>query len=72
MNSLKYFILAATISGINCFGYAETPTNVNEYGTSWNWNGGTIELVSPERKAGQQSVLGLALLKQWIMSGSAL
>lgn len=34
---------------------------VNQYGTEWHWNKGTIEVKSPERQPGQESVLGLAL-----------
>lgn len=34
---------------------------VDQYGTEWHWNKGTIETVSPERQPGQKSVLGLTV-----------
>lgn len=41
--------------------------NVNEYGTEWKWNGGTIVVNSPEREAGQKSVLGLTVPKMEVV-----
>lgn len=47
--------LAVAVSSVPAF------AEVNEYGTEWHWNKGTIEVVSPERQPGQKSVLGMAL-----------
>ncbi len=35
--------------------------SINEYGTRWGWDNGTIVVDTPQREAGQRSVLGLAL-----------
>ena len=63
MNKTKLAAISLCLSTLSvCMplsAYAQT--NVNEYGTSWRWNGGTIEVESPERGEGQKSVLGLAL-----------
>ena len=63
MNKTKLAAISLCLSALSvCMplsAYAQT--NVNEYGTSWRWNGGTIEVESPERGEGQKSVLGLAL-----------
>ena len=47
--------LASAVSHVAAF------AEVNQYGTEWNWNKGTIEVKSPDRQPGQKSVLGLAL-----------
>lgn len=49
------------VSAMVCPQQAVSQKNVNEYGTEWSWNGGTIEVKNPERGADQKSVLGLAL-----------
>ena len=36
---------------------------ISEEGTKWNWNKGTIVVETPERPAGQESVIGMALPK---------
>ena len=41
--------------------------HTNENGTQWQWNAGTIEVVTPERPAGQQSVIQLALPKMEVV-----
>lgn len=40
---------------------SHTAAQVNQYGTEWHWKGGTIEVATPERPAGQRSVLGLTV-----------
>lgn len=40
-----------------------TETNINDKGTAWHWEGNTIVVETPERPAGQESVIGLALPK---------
>ena len=41
--------------------------NVNEYGTEWKWDGGTIVVKTPEREVGQKSVLGLTAPKMEVV-----
>ena len=44
-----------------------TKVNVNEHGTEWKWDGGTIVVNSPEREPGQKSVLGLTVPKMEVV-----
>ena len=41
--------------------------NVNEHGTEWKWDGGTIVVKTPERESGQKSVLGLTAPKMEVV-----
>ena len=41
--------------------------NVNEHGTEWKWDGGTIVVKTPEREVGQKSVLGLTVPKMEVV-----
>lgn len=61
MNKLSNFIIAAACAVMPAVLALTAGAEVNEYGTEWNWNKGTIEVKSPERQPGQKSVLGLAL-----------
>lgn len=56
LSLLSLAIISAPLCSVSTL-HAET----NQYGTEWHWNKGTIEVNSPERQPGQQSVLGLAL-----------
>ena len=52
------------------FGACATPTaevQTSEKGTQWSWNKGTIVVQTPERPAGQQSVIGMALPKMEVV-----
>lgn len=60
----KLFLLALCASLYACAPKAASDSvQVNDKGTEWTWNDGTIVVKSPEREAGQKSVLGLALPK---------
>lgn len=61
MKIFNGFALAACLALMPASGYIMAQTAVNEYGTEWKWNNGTIEVTSPEREPGQKSVLGLTL-----------
>lgn len=64
MNTIKSIILSAcmAVNPIVISASGQTADkNINEYGTEWQWNEGTIEVESPQRAPGQKSVLGLAL-----------
>ena len=41
----------------------KSTVQVNDKGTEWEWNKGTIVVKTPERPAGQESGIGLALPK---------
>ena len=53
--------LAVNLTCMPAYGQTMGKRHVNEYGTGWQWNEGTIEVESPQRASGQKSVLGLAL-----------
>ena len=61
MKRLSNLLIGAALAMSTAVAYIPAYSEVNEYGTEWNWNKGTIETVSPERQAGQKSVLGLSL-----------
>lgn len=61
MKILNSIIAAMCVSFLTAAQPVATETSVNEYGTEWKWNNGTIEVTSPKREAGQKSVLGLKL-----------
>lgn len=61
MKILSNLILAAAVAVVSAVPYIPAQAEVNQYGTEWNWNKGTIEVVNPERQPGQKSVLGLTL-----------
>ncbi|MGM9737168.1 MAG: Gfo/Idh/MocA family protein [Candidatus Cryptobacteroides sp.] len=44
-----------------------TKSFVNDKGTKWHWDGNTIVVEAPERPAGQESVIGLALPKMEVV-----
>ena len=45
----------------------KSTVQVNDKGTEWEWNKGTIVVKTPERLAGQESVIGLALPKMEVV-----
>lgn len=45
----------------------KSTVQVNDKGTEWEWNKGTIVVKTPERPAGQESVIGLALPKMEVV-----
>lgn len=60
----KLFVLALCAAMYACTPKTSSESvQVNQHGTEWTWNDGTIVVKSPEREAGQKSVLGLALPK---------
>lgn len=61
MKVLNVLFLGMCILLSACAGGVGNCVHTNEYGTEWSWNEGTIVVKSPERQAGQQSALGLAV-----------
>lgn len=61
MKILRNLIFTAAITLAATVSYSPAYAEVNQYGTEWNWNKGTIEVPTPDRQPGQKSVLGLAL-----------
>ncbi|WP_299230347.1 Gfo/Idh/MocA family oxidoreductase [uncultured Bacteroides sp.] len=62
----KLFILALCASLYAC-SPKPSSENINVHGTEWTWNDGTIVVKSPEREAGQKSVLGFAAPKMEVV-----
>ncbi len=52
------FVLVALL--FSSCSFCGKKVNVNEYGTRWSLNDGTIVVESPERPSGQKSVIGMA------------
>ena len=61
MKTLHKILLATAFASTLWACSGKKQTFVNEYGTEWSWNSGTIEVTQPERAEGQTSVLRLAL-----------
>ena len=59
MKKILFFFCACTTD--------TSKVNVNEYGTEWKWDGGTIVVKTPERESGQKSVLGLTAPKMEVV-----
>ena len=67
MKNLKLWFLGCCALLCACSQQTDSTTNTNEYGTNWKWNQGTIVVESPERPAGQKSVLGLTVPKMEVV-----
>lgn len=65
MKHLSTWLIAASLAFTACS--SNNPTHLSKQGTEWTWNQGTIEVVSPERPAGQQSVINMALPKMEVV-----
>ena len=64
MKKILFFILCVAFYACT----ADThKVNVNEHGTEWKWDGGTIVVKTPEREVGQKSVLGLTVPKMEVV-----
>lgn len=60
--NFKFLLLG--LCAMMCACSPQTSTRqTNEYGTNWQWEKGTIVVETPERPAGQKSVLGLTTPK---------
>ena len=66
--NIKHLMAGLCLAGalVSCTSSAPK-LHTNENGTQWQWNAGTIEVVTPERPAGQQSVIQLALPKMEVV-----
>lgn len=62
MNNFKLLLLGLCVMMCACSTQTST-RQTNEYGTNWQWEKGTIVVETPERPAGQKSVLGLTTPK---------
>ena len=68
MTNFKSLLLGLCIVLGACSTQSQTSTQqTNEYGTKWQWDKGTIVVETPERPAGQQSVLGLTTPKMEVV-----
>ena len=65
MRRILYLIVCIALCA--CTATNTDKVNVNEHGTEWKWNGGTIVVNTPEREAGQKSVLGLTAPKMEVV-----
>ena len=69
MKTFKTLLLGLCI--VMCACSTQTPRQTNEYGTNWQWENGTIVIETPERPAGQKSVLGLTSTRRIRRTGHA-
>ena len=62
MKGLKFLLLGVCVAFAACS--AQSPSvQVSDKGTHWSWDKGTIVVETPERPAGQTSVIGLTTPK---------
>lgn len=59
----KLLLSAFCVFALYACAPATDKTQVNDHGTEWTWDGGTIVVKSPLRESGQKSVLGFAAPK---------
>ena len=57
----RFFLIVAMCIAMCSASAADEAVKTEKNGTQWSWNKGNIEVKSPERPAGQKSVIGLAL-----------
>ncbi|MEL5893399.1 Gfo/Idh/MocA family oxidoreductase [Bacteroides sp. GD17] len=69
MKKIKSFLVSICAAGLlySCSTQSVTSVQTNDKGTQWQWNKGTIVVETPERPAGQQSVIGLTLPKMEVV-----
>ena len=60
MKAWNTLLLATCLVWGACTNSTHT-VQTDEFGTQWQWQEGTIVVQTPERPAGQQSVIGMAL-----------
>lgn len=63
MKTIKTLALGLCLTLGACATQPDSTIQTNDKGTQWEWEKGTIVVKTPERPAGQKSVLGLALPK---------
>lgn len=63
MKTLHAFFLGAALALGACSSAQTETLHTTDKGTQWEWNEGTIEIRTPQRPAGQQSVIGLTAPK---------
>lgn len=63
MKKIGTLLLAMSLALGACSTQSTSTVQTNDKGTQWEWKQGTIVVKTPERPAGQQSVLGLTLPK---------
>lgn len=59
MKKIGFLVLSLCFAFSACSTQTATTVNTSEKGTQWEWKNGTIVVQTPERPAGQKSVLGL-------------
>ena len=63
MKNFKFLLLSACVALAACTTQKSSEQQISDKGTKWNWDKGTIVVETPERPAGQTSVIELALPK---------
>ena len=66
MKVLKSLLLGMCVALCACTSQTST-VQTNDKGTQWEWKNGTIIVKTPERPAGQQSVIGLTAPKMEVV-----
>ena len=68
MKKIGTFVLAMCLVVLGaCSTQTSSTVQTNDKGTQWEWKNGTIVVKTPERPAGQQSVLGLTTPKMEVV-----
>ena len=67
MKTIQTLALGLCLALGACTTQPDSTVQTNDKGTQWEWKQGTIVVKTPERPAGQKSVLGLALPKMEVV-----
>ena len=67
MKKIGFLVLSLCFAFSACSTQTATTVNTSEKGTQWEWKNGTIVVQTPERPAGQKSVLGLTVPKMEVV-----
>ena len=67
MKKIGTLLLAMCLALGACSTQSTSTVQTNDKGTQWEWKNGTIVVKTPERPAGQQSVLGLTTPKMEVV-----
>lgn len=69
MKKLKYLSLSlCLLAGLTaCTAQQDSAVQTGAQGTEWRWDKGTIVVETPERPAGQKSVIGLTVPKMEVV-----
>ena len=67
MKKIKLLLVAGACVVLSACSPQAPTVHTTDKGTQWEWNEGTIVVKSPERPAGQKSVIGLTAPKMEVV-----